>query len=113
MVLRVIANAFGFGLLIAFAFVLVWLLASFVEEARADGVEWITGSVDGESINILRHTAGDATWSTGTVGDDTVNLLENRATDEASRTTGTIGDSTVDLFRFGWDDPPTDGGPED
>ena len=108
--LEVIAGAVGF---LVFTGLLLTVLILLSDEARPDGVEWVTGTVGGESVNILRNSVGPVTWTTGTIGDDTVNLLENEVTDEASWTSGTVGDERVDIYRFGWDDPDTDDDYED
>jgi hypothetical protein len=92
------------GLLLATLFILA-------PEVHADedepGFEWITGTVGGDSVNLIKNQiTEDWSWTTGTIGEDTVNLNELSISDEWDWTTGTIGEESINLnsLKVQWDD---------
>lgn len=77
-------------------------------EARADepGIEWITGKVGEDNVNLMKNQITEEwSWTTGTIGDDSVNINELEITEEWSWSSGTIGDDTVNLnsLKIDWE----------
>jgi hypothetical protein len=96
--LHVAAETAGLAIMIALIFALMLVITPPVKAGES---EWITGTVGGESINLIRNQITDEwSWTTGTIGDDSVDITENQITDEWNWTTGRIGDDTLNLNRL-------------